>query len=117
MSTYKITDGGVVYLSEGVAQNGQDYWAYLMVPFERVEEYERASHARESFDLKDYGTILRWDYGKSPPDALKAEIEANLPLRHDFVERAHEELLKTPTGRRILEDAKKQLESTQKPVA
>jgi len=108
---YKITDGGVVYLSEGVAQNGQDYWAYLMVPFERVEEYERASHARESFDLKDYGTILRWDYGKSPPEELKQQIEDNLPLRHDFVERAHEELQKTLTGRRILEDAKKQLQN------
>lgn len=109
MNKYIITDGGVVYLSQGVAQNGQDYWAYLMVPFEGVEEYERASHARESFDLREHGTILRWEYGTEPPESLKAEIEANFPLRHDFIERAHEELLKTPVGRRILEDAKKQI--------
>ena len=108
---YKITDGGIVYLSQGQAENGQDYWAYLMVPFERVEIYERASRANQAFDLREYGTILRWEYGKEPSEALKAEIEANLPLKHDFVERMQEELLKTPAGRRILEDAKKQIKS------
>lgn len=106
---YKVTDGGLVYLSEGVAENGKDYWAYLLVPFERVEAYERASHAKASFDLKEYGTILRWEYGTTPPESLKAEIEQNLPLKHDFVERMQEELMKTPAGRRILSDAKKQL--------
>ena len=106
---YKITDGGVVYLSQGQAENGRDYWAYLMVPFEKVEAYEKASHARKAFDLRDYGSILRWEYGTEPPEALKAEIEANLPLKHDFVERMQEELGKTPGGRRVLEEAKKQL--------
>lgn len=107
---HKVTDGGMVYLSQGKAENGQDYWAYLMVPFEKVEDYERASYVGDSFDLREYGTILRWEYGMEPPETLKAEIEANLPLKHDFVERMQEELQKTPAGKRILEEAKKQLE-------
>ena len=106
---YKITDGGLVYLSQGTAENGQDYWAYLMVPFDRVEAYEKASHAKQSFDLTEFGTILRWEYGLEPPESLKAEIEKNLPLKHDFVERMYEELNKTPAGKRILEEAKKQI--------
>ena len=102
----------MVYLSQGQAENGQDYWAYLMVPFDRVEAYEKASHAGESFDLRQFGTILRWEYGLEPPESLKAEIEANLPLKHDFVERMQEELSKTAVGKRILEEAKKQIKKS-----
>lgn len=88
------TPPGIVFLVKGVLENDQNFWAYLSVPPEKVEEYLKAQQ-EESFSLDSYGDILLYQEGETEPDQeTKDEMEELFFVKHDLVDRFKEEVEK-----------------------
>lgn len=92
---------GIIWLSRGHMEDDTPYWAYVLVPEYNIEAFHEA-HGSGTFRLEDYGIILVWDRGESPPEKLQQEMEQLLPINHRFVDEFREKLLAHPLGMRLL---------------
>lgn len=100
--TNPFQEAGIYFLSQGSLETGERYWAYILVPLDKVEPYQMASRTGD-MDLQEFGTILQWGVGEEPPAETKAEMEKIYALQHNFSEKLVEELRKTPHGREFVD--------------
>ena len=113
MTESQYTEPGIFFLSQGEMLDGRPYWAYVLVPLDRVEAYQAAG-LKGDLDLREYGTILHWGVGEEPPAEIKAEMEKNYKLQHDFVQKMTAELQKTKAGRHLIEVTTQHVEEMKK---
>jgi hypothetical protein len=98
----------VIVLDRGMAEDGKTYWAYVAVKPSQYGAFMRASAARQTIRLSDYGKILKWGMGTEVP----ADIQEAMRREHGFdekymsrlaaeVKQAQAEFLKTQDDSRI----------------
>jgi len=81
----KSADENVAILvySSGILEETKKYWAYAAIlpsKYQALKEAERNGN----YELDDYGDVLFWGYGDSPPPDAKAEIEQLLNASSNF---------------------------------
>ena len=74
--------------------DGQKFWAYVLVPPLKYEEFLRVQQSGEPYSLAEYGEIIRYKVGEeAPPQEVMNEIETQYPgSDHGFEEKLQEEV-------------------------
>jgi len=65
---------GIVQYVGGTQEDGQAFWAYILMKPERYEEYYSQVMTGEKLDLTDYGDILQQGFGAQPPAEIQQQI-------------------------------------------
>lgn len=64
----------LIVCDRGTTDRGDPYWLYLLVNPEKYEEYMRLTAEHTLIRFEDYGTILKYGYGKEIPESVRQEI-------------------------------------------
>lgn len=73
----------IVVLCQGKRADGDDYWAYLQLSPDRVKSF-KAAQAAGSFQLEEYGQILKWGIGATVPQDVLLEMESEHGVNHAY---------------------------------
>lgn len=72
-----------IALITGTTPDDEQFWCYLAIPFEKYELYLLAEQSGD-FDLEDYGVVLAYDLGRTPPPDVKKSMTEKYKLDNDF---------------------------------
>lgn len=86
MKTDVAPEASFIVLTTGQDMDGQDFWAYVAVPYAQYDAYQLAS-SLEGFDLESYGTVLAYGLGDAPPENIRTEMQEKYQLDESFEEK------------------------------
>lgn len=76
----------ITVLCQGARAGGEPFWAYVEMKPTRVKAFLDAQQNGQSFDLEDFGTIVKWGIGADVPDDIKEHMEREHGVNHNFQE-------------------------------
>jgi len=80
----------IILLCRGTGTDGKPFWAYMCVKPSMAQAFKDAQD-KGSFHLEDYGTILEMGEGEDVPPDVKARMEREYGINHNY----EDELLKS----------------------
>ncbi|MGH1402903.1 MAG: hypothetical protein ACRBDL_01540 [Alphaproteobacteria bacterium] len=72
-----------IALITGITPEDKNFWAYLAIPFEMYDLY-RIAEAEGDFDMEDYGKVLAFGLGNTPPKKTRQDMVEKYNLDEDF---------------------------------
>lgn len=85
LSVQSIADltSTIMVLCRGRHEDGGNFWAYMYVKPSMAKAFH---DARENgcFPLEDYGTVIEWGEGETPPLEVKDMMERKYGVNHDY---------------------------------
>ncbi len=76
----------LVVLCRGITEEDTPFWAYMAVKPSDAQLFKEARD-KGSFHLEDYGTVIEWGDGHTPPDAIKERMYKEYGVRDDYEEK------------------------------
>lgn len=108
MKKHVPEEASVIFLTRGQLEDGDAFWAYLMVSLYRLEAYFQARSSGAPFAMQDYGDILSWGRGQEPPQVVREEMETVYHVKHDLQEQVRKRLEATEEGRKLIAQVKRE---------
>jgi len=87
-------DSAIIAYTDGIAEDGRPYYAYIAVKPSMYEEFHALTSARKPIVLEDYGTILAGDYAASAPPSVKQAMRETYGFDENFIEKIKENIMK-----------------------
>ena len=66
-----------VHLIRAKAEDGKDAWFILLCSYEKANAID-ALQGNSSLDLREFGEVIAWGYGRDPDTATKAMLKKNI---------------------------------------
>lgn len=85
---------GILVLTRGILQNGQDFYAYVLVPENKYLEFVKAEQTG-NYNLAEFGEVKKYFIGSQQPtkDVMK-EMKKLYNAKPDFEKQVVKEYLK-----------------------
>ncbi len=74
------THHGII-LTQGIGKSGREYFAYIKVNRNGIEEIARAHGTNNRLDLNKVGEVLIAGFGE-PPESVRQQMEAKYNFTH-----------------------------------
>lgn len=69
----------IVWRVDGDSQEGAHYWSYVAVDKQKFSSFKKALDDGD-IRVQDYGKILAWGVGQTPPGDIKTHIKQHYGL-------------------------------------
>ncbi len=84
----------ILVFSKGEMDNGDPYWAYIMVPPSKYVPMKQAEASGNGFDLEEFGKIITYGIGANdPPEEVVKEMQEKYGANAEFEKYAVEAYL------------------------
>ena len=75
----------IMVLCRGIGENGKPCWAYMCIKPSMAKAFADARD-KGAFDIEEYGSIIEAGEGAEPPADIKARMEREYGMNHNFEE-------------------------------
>lgn len=70
-------------LAKGRQHSGKPFWAYMCVKSNMAKAFREAQQ-RGELQMEDYGTVLEWGEGDTPPSDVQDRMRRDFGMRADY---------------------------------
>lgn len=73
----------IMVLCQAKHPNGKPFWAYMCIKPSMAKAFKEARDSG-AMDLEEFGTIIEWGDGASVPPDIKARMERDYGVNHNY---------------------------------